>query len=100
MSMSVQGNLEGTATGFGPVLGTIAVTNVGGKSGTWKFCGAAYLENGDTLTGVGHGTYDTIGAHKWRTHGIEQLSDGRTVAIEGEVALATRTWSGKLFEWS
>ena len=70
-SISLKANVEGTATGFGPVLGTIDVTNVGEKSGMWKFCGAAYLEDGDALSGVGHGTYDTIGVHKWRTRGIE-----------------------------
>jgi hypothetical protein len=99
-SLSLKANAEGTSTGIGPVQGTVEVTNVGGKSGSWKFCSAAYLENGDALSGVGHGTYDTIGAHKWRTRGVEQLSDGRTVAVEGEVSLAAKTWTGKLIEWN
>lgn len=99
-SLNVQGNLEGTATGFGPVLGTTVFTNAGEKSGTWRFCGVAYLETGDSIRGIAHGTHESSGVHKWRTRGVEKLSDGRTVALEGEVDLATRTWSGQLFEWS
>jgi hypothetical protein len=99
-SLDVQGNLEGTATGFGSVLGTAAFTNAGEKSGTWKFCGVAYLENGDSIRGVAQGTHESSGVHRWRTRGVEKLSDGRTVALEGEIDLATRSWTGKLFEWS
>lgn len=93
-SLNVQGNL------VGPVLGTTVFTNAGEKSGTWRFCGVAYLETGDSIRGIAHGTHESSGVHKWRTRGVEKLSDGRTVALEGEVDLATRTWSGQLFEWS
>ena len=99
-SLDVQGNLDGTATGLGAVLGTATFGNAGEKSGTWKFCGAAYLENGDSITGIAHGTHESSGVHKWRTRGVERLSDGRTVALEGEVDLATRSWTGQLIEWS
>jgi len=93
-------NYEGTATGFGAVLGTGTATGaIGMKSGTWTWFGAAYLENGDVLSGTGQGTFESMGTHKWRTVGFNQLSDGRTLALEGEVDLATRTWSGKLYEW-
>lgn len=98
-SLNVQGNLEGTATGFGTVLGTTSFTNAGEKSGTWKFCGVAYLENGDSITGIAHGTHESSGVHTWRTRGVERLSDGRTVALEGEVDLAARSWTGQLVEW-
>lgn len=99
-AINVQGNVEGTATGFGPVLGTATFTNAGRKSGTWTFCGVAYLENGDSVSGIAHGTHESSGVHKWRTRGVEKLSDGRTVALEGEIDLAARSWTGKLFEWS
>lgn len=36
-SLDVQGNLEGTATGFGPVLGTAAFTNAGERAGRGGF---------------------------------------------------------------
>jgi hypothetical protein len=94
-------NFEGTATDFGTVLGTGTATAAAGlKSGTWKWFGVAYLENGEIVTGTGQGTFASMGTHKWRTVGFNQLSDGRTVALEGEVNLATRTWSGKLYEWN
>lgn len=60
----------------------------------------AYLDNGDSIRGIAHGTQESSGVHKWRTRGIERLSDGRTVALEGEIDLAERSWTGKLFEWS
>lgn len=95
-------NFEGTATGFGAVLGTGTATAAAGlKRGTWTWFGAAYLENGEVVTGTGHGTFESMGGtHKWRTVGFNQLSDGRTLALEGEVNLATRTWSGTLHEWN
>ena len=54
-SVLMETNWEGTATGFGAVFGT--ATYVGGpKSGTFSLCWAAYLDNGDGLTGIGQGT--------------------------------------------
>ena len=50
-SIVTQGNCEGTATGFGTVLGTAAF--VGGKSGTFSWCSTAHLDNGDQLSGIG-----------------------------------------------
>ncbi len=43
----------------------------------------------------------SIGKHRWRTQSpAVQLSDGRTQAFEGEIDLAARSWTGKLFERS
>ena len=97
-SILIQGNCEGPATGFGTVLGT--ATFVGGKSGTLSWCAAGYLDNGDQLTGFGSGTYDSIGKHRWQTQLVIQISDGRSIAAEGEIDLASRSWNGKLFERS
>jgi hypothetical protein len=95
-STLIQGNCEGTASGFGTVHGT--GTFVGGKSGTLSYCGAAYLENGETSSATGTGTYESSGKHRWRTVGFLQISDGTSVVSEGEIDLATRSWNGKLFE--
>ena len=95
-SMVIQGNCEGPVTGFGTVLGTAAF--VGGKSGTFSYCAGAYLDNGEQLSGTGSGTYESSGKHHWRTQLLTQISDGRTVASEGELDLATRSWTGKIFE--
>lgn len=102
-AMLVEANLEGPLTGAGiegAVLGTATFDRAGAAQGTYDWCGASYLPHGDVITGDAHGSFHSIGANKWRTLGINHLSDGRTVATEGEIDLASRTWSGKLFEWS
>jgi len=91
----LQANCEGTATGFGTILGT--ATFVGAKSGTYSWCSQAYLDDGEVVTGAGPGAYESVGKHRWRTQGSVQISDGRTVPTEGEIDLATRSWTGKIF---
>ncbi len=92
-SVLVQANYEGTSAGFGTALGT--GTFVVGKSGTFSECGALYLDNGDIITYAGRGTYESSGRNKWRTQMVNQLSNGQTHNVEGEIDLAARTWSGK-----
>lgn len=94
-----QMHCEGTGTGFGTVLGTFSTVSPGQKSGTWSWCAVAYLDNGDSVTGNGQETFQS-GLNHWRTQGIIQISDGRTIALEGELDLATRSWTGQLFERS
>jgi hypothetical protein len=53
------------------------------------------LDDGDSITGIGQGTIESIGRHKWRSQGINHLSDGHTIRIDGEIDLATRSWVGK-----
>jgi hypothetical protein len=95
-SILIQVNSEGAATGFGQVLST--TTFVGGNSGTFSYCGWAALDNGESVTGIGSGTYETIAKHRIRTKGLVQISDGRSIESEGEADLASRSWNGKLFE--
>jgi hypothetical protein len=101
---SIQGNFEGTAKGeglTGPVLGTLTSGGApGAKSGTCSWVGTSYLDNGEETHAKGEGTWESIGTHKWRIRGINYLSDGRTVASDGEIVLATRSFTGTLFEWS
>jgi hypothetical protein len=99
-SVLVQANYEGTGTGFGTVLGTLTAASAGQKSGTWSWCAVAYLENGDSVTGTGQGSFQSDKPNHWQTQGIINISDGRTIALEGEIDLATRSWTGKLFERS
>jgi len=92
-----QVNWEGTATGFGAVFGT--ATYAGGpRGGTYSWCAEAFLDNGDALTGGGPGTFESVGKHRWRTKGYMDLSDGRRIAGEGEIDLASRSWKGTIFE--
>ncbi len=98
-SVLAQANWEGTATGFGAVF--VTATYVGGpKGGTYSDCSAAYLDNGEGLTGMGQGTTESIGKHRWRTAGFVHISDGRRLASEGEIDLASRSWKGKISEMS
>ena len=95
-SVLIAGNCEGEASGFGTIVGT--ATFVGRKSGTFSWCSVAYLNNGDELSGTGPGTFESSGKHRWRTQGFVEISDGQTIASEGEIDLATRSWNGKIFE--
>jgi hypothetical protein len=92
-------NWEGTATGFGTVFGT-ATFGGGPKGGSYSLCTEAFMDNGDIVTGIGQGTFEAVGKHRWRTEGFMQISDGRRVAGEGEIDLAARSWKGKIFELS
>ena len=95
-STLIAGNFEGTATGFGTIIGT--GTFVGGKQGTFSWCGAAYLDSGDTNSAAGAGTYESVGKHRWNTQGNLHFLDGQTLVIEGTIDLATRSWNGKIYE--
>jgi hypothetical protein len=94
-SIVTQVNCDGSAVGFGTVLGTIAL--VGGKSGTFSACWAAFLDDGEQLSGTGSGTYESSGKHRWRTQHVIHISDGTSVVNEGEIDLAARSWKGKNF---
>ena len=99
-SMVVQANCEGTAAGLGATLGTATFVPAGMKNATYSWCGVSYLDNGDSMTDNAQGTIESSGHHKWRTQGIDHLSDGRTMRVEGEIDLAARSWMGKLIEMS
>ncbi len=96
-SVLIQVNFEGTGTGFGAIFSTATFIG-GGKDGTFSECGSAFLDNGDLLNGVGQGTYESKGKHRWSTASTMQLSDGRRLASAGEIDLAARTWKGTLSE--
>jgi hypothetical protein len=97
-SVVVHMNCEGTGTGFGAVFGTLSAVSAGQKSGTWSWCAAAYLDNGENVTGTGQGTFLSDKPNHWQTQGVLQISDGRMIALEGALDLATRSWTGQLFE--
>lgn len=98
-SVLVQVNFEGTGTGFGAIFDTSTFVG-GGRDGTFSQVGSAYLDNGEVLSGVGQGTYESKGKHRWATASTIQISDGRRLASVGEIDLASRTWKGTLSELS
>jgi hypothetical protein len=98
---SVQVNCDGTATGYGTVIGTVTFRGEpGAKSGLLSWRGQGFLATGETVTGFGEGNWEESGKHKWRTRLIVSTSDGKCHASEGLLDLKTRTLSGKMFDWS
>ena len=95
-------NLEGTATGFGTVIGTLTFLPdaPGAKTGRASWLGAGYLENGETLQGFGEGFYAESGKHKWRLRSILRISNGGVLLADGEVNLEGRSYKGTLHTWT
>ena len=98
---TVRINLDGTATGYGAVLGTLTFRGEpGAKTGPLSWRGQGFLENGDTVTGTGEGTWEEIGKQKWRTRLLVTTSDGECHASDGHLEFQSRTLTGKMLEWS
>jgi hypothetical protein len=94
-------NLEGTATGFGTVLGTMSLVGdaPGAQSGQSSWVGEAYLENGDVVQGSGAGFFNRIGKHKWRVRSVVRTSTGAVLLSDGVISLDGRSYKGTLSEW-
>jgi hypothetical protein len=98
---SVEINLDGTATGYGTVLGTLTFRGEpDAKSGSLSWRGQGFLDTGEAVTGIGEGTWEGSGKHRWRTRLIVSTSDGKCHASEGQLDLKSRTLSGKMMDWS
>ena len=94
-------NVDGTATNYGTVLGTLIVKGEpGATKGTASWVGDGFLDDGTVVRGSGEGTYEETGHHQWRTRLLITVSNGDTIASDGRIDLASRTFSGKNLEWS
>jgi hypothetical protein len=98
-------NMEGSAKGeglTGPALGTLTTVGdaPGAKSGTCTWAGTSFLDSGEEVNSKAAGTWEKIGTHKWRIRAVSYFSDGRTMAADGKLDLATRSFTGTLNEWS
>ena len=95
-------NLEGTATGFGTVLGTMSLwaDGPGADSGRSSWVGSGYLENGEVVQGTGDGFFEKIGKHKWRVRSVVRVSSGALLLSDGVISLDGRSYKGMLTEWS
>ena len=97
----VQINCEGTATNYGTVVGTLTFHGeTGATSGSLSWRGQGFLDSGESVSGIGEGSWEEMGKHRWRTRMIVTTSDGGCHASDGHLDLATRTLSGKMLEWS
>ena len=94
-------NWEGTATGFGAIFGTLSVPlpEGGATSGTCTWMGQAFQEDGSWSSGIGDGTWEQIeGKHRWKMHfPAIKVSSGESLRCEGELDLATRTFTGQMY---
>ncbi len=93
--------LDGKATDFGTVLGTLTGRGApGAKSGPCSWRSQAFLEDGDVVVGIGEGTWMESGNHQWRIRLTISIDDGRFVAVDGTLSLAGRSFNGKILDWS
>ena len=99
--VSQQVNMEGTATGFGDVIGTLTfyADSPGADGGFVTWAGSAYLDNGDASGGLGRGVFEKSGKHSWRVRAVIQITDGPLLLTDGEIALEGRSYSGKIYQW-
>lgn len=95
-------NYDGTATGFGTVMGTMSfpLPDSGATSGTCTWTGQGFPPDSPWTTSSGDGTWEQIeGRYAWRiTLPALEISDGRRIRTEGELDLEARTLKGEMFE--
>jgi hypothetical protein len=98
---SLQVDYEGTADGYGFVASTMTFTvpESGAKGGTVSANNIAWLESGESLSGVSRGVFAESGTNTWRVRAMVVVSDGTVLLSEGEVSLAERTYKGKMYAW-
>ena len=98
---SSQVNVEGTATGFGAVIGTLTLyaAEAGANGGFVTWAGTGYQDSGETNGGQGRGVFEKSGTHKWRVRLVIQITDGPLLLTDGEISLEGRSYSGTIHQW-
>jgi hypothetical protein len=98
---SITVDYEGTATGYGVVASsmTFTVQEAGAKGGTVSANNIAWLESGDSVSGVSKGVFSSSGTNTWRVRAMVLVSDGTVLLSEGEISLAEQTYKGNLYAW-
>ena len=98
---SITVDYQGTATGYGTVASsmTFTIQEAGAKSGTVSANNLAWLDNGDSMTGVARGVFNSSGTNTWRVRSMVVVSDGTVLLSEGEISLAEQSYKGKLYAW-
>lgn len=93
-------NFEGTVSGemASTVLATMTVESNDGVNGDYRICARCFAPDGTVFDAVGDGKTTSAGGQKWTVAGVTTLSDGRSTAVQGEIDLAARSFSGKMFE--
>jgi len=91
-------DLDGTASGYGEVLGTLSLFGDGpmAQCGPASWVGTAYLDNGDIVESTGTGFFERTGKHKWRVRSIMRGSTGLVYLTDGVISLKGRTYKGTM----
>jgi hypothetical protein len=91
-------NLDGTATGFGTVLGTLSLESDGPgiETGRTSWSGEGYLDNGEVMQSTGEGFYERTGKHVWRVRSILRVSNGAIFTTDALISLKGRTYKGTM----
>ncbi len=93
-------NFQGTATGYGTVIGTLKgsnpLTGSISTSGPCTWSSQAFLEDGTTVTAYGEGSYEQLtDQQKWNITLDIEISNGDKIRSEGQIDLTTLIFSGK-----
>lgn len=93
-------NFQGTATGYGTVIGTLKgsnpLTGPISTSGPCTWSSQAFLEDGTTVTAHGEGSYEQLtDQQKWNITLDIEISNGDKIRSEGQIDLVTLVFSGK-----
>ena len=95
IEISVEGEVTGQLSAT--VLDTVTFRGTDDR-GSYAEKAVGYLGSGDAASSEGAGVYWLTKPGEWETRGVVQLDLGQKLISEGRVELATRTWSGKIYE--
>ena len=96
-------NLEGTASGYDRVTGTLTFLSPapGATAGPVSYTGAAFLDSGEVVGASGEGSWTKVdGKQQWRVRRLITTSTGAVLLADGTLDLASRTFSGTLAAWT
>lgn len=100
VAMNMEGGLEGAA-GKLTALGTLTASpDEAATTGTYTWLGRDFASDGSTRVATGGGFFSKSGNGTWAMRGYVLWSDGSGAGIEGELNLASRSLTGKAYEWS
>ncbi|MGR9093400.1 MAG: hypothetical protein ACU85U_22740 [Gammaproteobacteria bacterium] len=99
-SVTLHVNFEGSSSGdFAcDALATMTVDSRNGKDGDYRISARCFMHDGTIVDANGEGKTVHGDGHKWSVAGITEVSGNRAYAIQGDIDLHARSFSGKMFE--